>query len=762
MDDITEIEDHREPKMMNKLKLSSINHEPSESFYSESEDFEESLDNFEPLEPEQGQHIESVNYTSAVAEKIREILRKDKKSHEECVFLYKKLKKFEFFTQFRANNPDLHAVDALVALCRILKLETYGPESILFRAKDQNDYKIYLVLSGIVNCCKVQEPKNFFKSKTLVFDDESSTDATPRSTVDAKSFVRRERGLKTTISPQARFKFFESKSRLSDFESACNAATETSVYDGLKIIDSIKAGGTLGSKNLDNPPQKREFTAIAGTLCELLSFRLEDYHSLVTRFEKSNTKLQNFLFDHIPELEKSVRRELFQNLENFFWEETFPIHNRITIEGNKGKTLYILYEGKCELLKEYDSRTNSIPTDRSISLPTSRICIIEPGVFIGEEILFNKTNLYEYTAKVISSEAKVLAIDKNIFKTKFPHSVLYGLHKLFLNKTQQNHTIQTKKIETIASMPSVHQALSPKARVAHLVPSHPQAPKFHSNLLAKSIYNNYLQLKENSPYGFPPSKGEAIKQFSRKNIDFIYDKDVLRASTNKPGHSASNPRILHPSKTTPKIDPSRIEYFKFDFGKNDQTKILKPLNPRDTNIASPKTREGFENEKTLSRLASYLSPERKSQLNFRVLEINQSNMKSAEASTWNDSSMMPISVSRLRMSLITFSENGEQSPLPSLGKEDECIKTDAFLTGVFESEPTSRVSSVVSLKRDFPAGKLKKAKLPTLSSHRRTKSEMNQYGLLFNPEGKLLGMKSPMVMKENIRYKMEIKNSQNK
>jgi hypothetical protein len=71
------------------------------------------------------------------------------------------------------------------------------------------------------------------------------------------------------------------------------------------------------------------------------------------------------------------------------------------------------------------------------------IAKLDPTSFFGEEILFKKHHHYEYTIKVSSMSAKILALQRNKFVTRFPRVVYHGLHQLYKDKRKLHIDILT-------------------------------------------------------------------------------------------------------------------------------------------------------------------------------------------------------------------------------------------------------------------------------------------------------------------------------
>jgi len=244
-----------------------------------------------------------------------------------------------------------------------------------------------------------------------------------------------------------------SSDRFSESEDGLNEKTERFIQ---RVLNR---GRHFGEKTLKIKDSKREETAIAITDCELLSFTENDYKYLLSRFHSKNTSLLNFLLDCIPGLESTVKYQRNVNFELYFKEEEYCLHHPIITEKAQGSKIFLLYKGFCEIVKEMtiDTKPNLLqeqPSNRRASSVSKKfvICIIKPGIFIGEEILFNEARIYEQTIKVSTSKVKVFSIEVDIFKQIMSEEILNELQKLYLNKKSQNKELLSHKIKTSFSL----------------------------------------------------------------------------------------------------------------------------------------------------------------------------------------------------------------------------------------------------------------------------------------------------------------------
>ena len=201
--------------------------------------------------------------------------------------------------------------------------------------------------------------------------------------------------------------------------------------------------------------------------CGVLCFKREDFEYLKTRYNYSNTKMVDFLLDHVPHLEKALSQESIYKMESIFVEETLNWRQQVTVQGQKANKIYLLFDGLCEVLQDIKVPEPIIPTSSSNLLDTAKkevlglsrdygwntklmkilICEVKSGVFIGEEILFNDTSEYEYSVKASSTQVRLLGIEKETFLEIMPEKVQNALRKLYKQKKEHNAEILAAKVK---------------------------------------------------------------------------------------------------------------------------------------------------------------------------------------------------------------------------------------------------------------------------------------------------------------------------
>ena len=207
---------------------------------------------------------------------------------------------------------------------------------------------------------------------------------------------------------------------------------------GTTIMKLIK-GNFFGEKALYSQ-KKRSATVVTNVDCEFLTISEELFSYIKARFEKTNTKKLNFLLDTFPDMERIKNRTILENLLYLLEEKTFDRHANLTAEGAKGKHFYILFEGTCNVYKKFPDDDPEIAKLRKYGDQEGSnkkdgllVCQIFPGAFIGEEVIFNGLNQYEFTVKATSASVIAMAIDRAHFSVRFPghvYKALKTMHRL--------------------------------------------------------------------------------------------------------------------------------------------------------------------------------------------------------------------------------------------------------------------------------------------------------------------------------------------
>jgi CRP-like cAMP-binding protein len=275
-------------------------------------------------------------------------------------------------------------------------------------------------------------------------------------------------------------------------------------YDDMLVHSMIKMHGTLkdtvsrgqffGELALFDDT-KRSATVITKTDCELLCIEKEDFSTIRSSFDRKKRIIQRFMTKYFPDLENNNTFSIIQGLMYLLEEKSFDLGANLAREGEIGKKFYIIYEGACEISKSIrvdqscfmDSNIYRIKNYlrvgpvQKVDLP---ICKSEIGVFLSDELLFNKDSIYQFSVKTTTPKTVLFVIDRDKFLKRFPLSVLVDLeaaHKsklsghqiifkhILKNRYPGTHMVYDPKISFFAQNVTIIQTQNDRARLGFAV-----------------------------------------------------------------------------------------------------------------------------------------------------------------------------------------------------------------------------------------------------------------------------------------------------
>ena len=219
--------------------------------------------------------------------------------------------------------------------------------------------------------------------------------------------------------------------------------------------DKIEQGGSFGHAALQKGNVKRNATTVAATNVELLVIQKDDLQIVRDHFHKTRMQMKDFLLKYFPCM-NDVNAS--KTIESYLYLMKEGVYNQGTVlceEGTIDEKIFIIFEGKCQLLKTFTMETagphrsasdvdHHMRTAKTIE-KTLPISILDRGAFIGEETLFNQHERYEYTVKVLTQKAVVYSIDREVFLLRFPRMTFEGI--------KQSHLLrQTNHVEVVNSI----------------------------------------------------------------------------------------------------------------------------------------------------------------------------------------------------------------------------------------------------------------------------------------------------------------------
>jgi len=272
-----------------------------------------------------------------------------------------------------------------------------------------------------------------------------------------------------------------------------------------KIIRIMEKGDAVGEKSLiENNP--RSATVCTLTNCEFLILEKKDLKHAKDQFEGVLKRRTEFLMEALKLNQQTFSSKVKENMLYSFSVEKHKKGHIFTQQGKSDIRFYLIEEGevvieKTIIMKEIIKGHNEFGNNRSQTLT---LCVSGRGNFIGEEILFTETNVYEYTTKVISNETSVLVVNKHIFLSKFPSEIRQVLVSSYKAKTINRN----KQIDQILTQTENGKKQNTASDI------------FYSrgvnvfNLLQKSCYNSF---DKNIKRAFQTENSDEKPQLARSN-----------------------------------------------------------------------------------------------------------------------------------------------------------------------------------------------------------------------------------------------------
>lgn len=214
------------------------------------------------------------------------------------------------------------------------------------------------------------------------------------------------------------------------------------------LVNRIHEGSYFGEKALYKK-HKRNATIMTSNYVELLTLNQEDFMKVQGEFNKARAIMKQFLRSIFPKIESVPTQNVLETLLYNCEVKTFPYKKVITEEGVLGEEFFVIFEGQCEFSKAiiYDS-SEKLDYPMSDMRPlygltrTKKESLVitntERGTFVGEEILFNEKEVYEYTVKVASEKVRLISFKKAKFTFRCPKLILMGLQSLYNTKKHRN------------------------------------------------------------------------------------------------------------------------------------------------------------------------------------------------------------------------------------------------------------------------------------------------------------------------------------
>lgn len=286
----------------------------------------------------------------------------------------------------------------------------------------------------------------------------------------------------------------------------------------------IERGGSFGHAALEEGNVRRNATTIAATPVDLLVIQKEHLQMIREHFHRSRNIAKEFLLKYFPCIEDINASKIIDTYLFLLKEEIFPQSAIICQEGCSNDKIYVLSEGKCQLMKTFivedkTSKTHSelehLMRSQKMTQKQLPLSILERGAFIAEETLFNNDEKCEYTVRVISPSAKFYSIERSVFAVRFP--------KMTQEKLQRNHLLRQKNYVEIAN--SILRTKFASMEVVHGHDNYHYQLENNAGVFQKPIVivapYDPLNYKSNTKQ-LPEADGFDVEGVKNKLIDFSH------------------------------------------------------------------------------------------------------------------------------------------------------------------------------------------------------------------------------------------------
>jgi len=404
---------------------------------------------------------------------VKKILMKKEKLERDTSILYDHFKPQPFFTHFIQNNEDLEERESMMYLLKHAQYQSYSSGSVIYKEGELSDGSIYVLLKGEVYL--LRKNSDAIVVSNARYDENASLEQAEKN---KKELLKRgntignltnmistpkndseKNPLKGLVgkraSSQKQIARSNSKSLIDEnflLNSNMKNPEETTQVNPFKefgtITEKLLQDGYFGQKALENEKRRHE-TAVAYQDSEFMVFKKEDFAHIYETFSKKKQQIIEFILEYFPKIDLIHSHQILNNLYYTLQEEK-AVHNECIInEGETSDRIFILYEGRCELIKTFiieepDHVAQSLGhfsqhyRIKQKNKEEITICTIESGTFFGEEILYNKEGKVDFTVRVLSANATIFSISKTKFLYRFPREVQNELKRIYTKKREQN------------------------------------------------------------------------------------------------------------------------------------------------------------------------------------------------------------------------------------------------------------------------------------------------------------------------------------
>jgi len=223
------------------------------------------------------------------------------------------------------------------------------------------------------------------------------------------------------------------------------------------VEEKIKKGGFFGERAVYER-KERPTTIVTNNEVQVFVIYKRDFYLISRNYDKKRTKLMNFVFNFIPDVENIHTFLIVEEFLPLLKKRTHEKGNFIVQEGHTGDVCFVIYDGTCEIIKnlkideapskrDFFSSVEQLVRVRAMYGEELLVCNVDKGTFMGEEVMFTNSNTYNFSVKVTSAHATILTISRDMLFRKFTKQTQANLKDMFFEKKKKNVKLINTLIE---------------------------------------------------------------------------------------------------------------------------------------------------------------------------------------------------------------------------------------------------------------------------------------------------------------------------
>ena len=168
---------------------------------------------------------------------------------------------------------------------------------------------------------------------------------------------------------------------------------------GFKIKE-MNEGEGFGEKALVEKDGKRTTSVITNVDCEFIVIMKDDYLNIIRKYDKRRKTKEDFMKEHIPNLKNINSTVIWDDIYYLIKDINYPRGSIIVNENDQGDKIFFIVEGCCEIEKNIIITESDLRHEYEPIKMKKVIATFDTGSCLGDEIVLENKNTYDYTIKV--------------------------------------------------------------------------------------------------------------------------------------------------------------------------------------------------------------------------------------------------------------------------------------------------------------------------------------------------------------------------